>query len=67
MVVKNKQFQSSLLTPKTPPDGSSLQEILDVFLATLLPKDVLDVISTPFSGGKYGLTTTYVATVIYQG
>lgn len=66
MVIKNKQFEASLLKPLATPDGTSLQEQLDVFLATLPDKDVLDVISTPFSGGKYGLTTTYVATVIYR-
>lgn len=64
-MIKNKQFQTSTLLPTVPPNGTSLQEILDVFLGTLQPKDILDVITTPFSSGKYGLTTTYVATVIY--
>ena len=61
-----KNFQSSVLKPLPVPDGSSIEEQVNAFLATLDAKDVLDVISTPFSSGKYGLTTTYVATVVYR-
>ena len=66
MTIKNKQIEATRLLPLPTPDGTSLEEKLDAFLATLDPKDVLDVISTPFSSGKYGLTTTYVATVLYR-
>lgn len=67
MVLKNKQIEATRLTPVVPADGSSMEEKLNVFLATLDPKDVLDVLSTPFSSGKYGLTTSYIATVLYRG
>lgn len=66
MAIKNKQFQTEILQPLTPPDGSSLEEQVNTFLASLDPKDVLDVLTNPFSSGKYGLTTTYVATVVYK-
>lgn len=65
-MIKTKQFQSSMLKPLATPDGTSIEEQVNAFLLTLNPKDVLDVISTPFSSGKYGLTTTYVATVVYR-
>jgi hypothetical protein len=66
MMIKTKQFQANFLRPLATPDGSSLEEIVNTFLATLDAKDVLDVINTPFSGGKYGLITTYIATVVYR-
>lgn len=66
MAIKNKQFQATLLKPLSTPDGSSLEEQLNAFLATLDPKDVLDILTSPFSSGKYGFTTTYVATVVYR-
>lgn len=62
MILKTKQIESTRLT-----GVGSLEELLNAFLATLDPKDVLDVVPSPFSSGKYGLTTTYVASVLYRG
>jgi hypothetical protein len=66
-MIKTKTFQSSLLSPLSPtPDGSSLEELVNAFLATLDPKDVLDVLKESTSTGKYGLTTSHFGTVVYR-
>jgi hypothetical protein len=65
-MIKTKTFASALLSPLVVPDGSSLEELVNAFLATLDPKDVLDVLKESTSTGKYGLTTTHFGTVIYR-
>ena len=65
-IVKTKNFSASLFSPLPTPDGSSLEEIMNVFLATLAPKDVLDVLTETESTGKYGANTTHTGTVVYK-
>lgn len=64
--ITTKTFESDLFVPKATPDGTSLQEQLNVFTATLDEKDILDVIVHAFSSAKYGLSKTYTAVVIYK-
>lgn len=66
-MIKTKTFESHLLSPLATPDGSSLEELVNAFLATLEPKHVLDVLKESTSTGKYGLTTTHFGTVVYNG
>ena len=65
-MIKVKTFASALLSPLATPDGTSLEELLNVFLATLEPKNVLDVLKQSTSTGKYGMNTTHFGTVIYK-
>lgn len=65
MTVKTRIIEADIPTSLPTPDGSSLEEKLNVFLATLNSKDVLDVIQHSFSSAKYGLRKTYTATVVY--
>lgn len=67
VVVKTKNFESTTLTPATPADGTSLEELLNAFLATLKATDVLDVLKTSTSTGKYGMNTSHFGTVVYRG
>lgn len=64
-MVKTRMFQSNLQQPIVPGDGSSLQEQVNSFLATVDAKKLLDVVFETASTGKYGLTTTYFAQVVY--
>ena len=61
-----KTFDSVQLKPLVPPDGSSLEEQMNTFLATLDAKNVLDVLKESGSVGKYGLNTTHFGTIIYR-
>jgi hypothetical protein len=45
---------------------STLESDLNTFLATLDPKNVLDVIFTFSATSKYGMNTTYTALVVYK-
>lgn len=66
MVVKTKAFTSDTLTPATPtPDGSSLEEKVNVFLATLVTKDVRNVETYVTQGGRFGMNFGYNAVVTY--
>lgn len=64
-VVKIKTFESDVLSPLPIPDGTSLEEKVNTFLATLAPKDVLDTIQISFASAKYGVRKTYVGTTVY--
>ena len=64
--VKTKNFSSDLLSPKATPDGTSLEELVNTFLATLDPKDILDVMKQSSQTGKYGQNTTHFETVVYK-
>jgi hypothetical protein len=66
MVVKTKNFESVDLKPKSVPDGSSLEELVNVFLATLDQKNVLDVVQTSTVSGKYGVAEKHFAVVAYR-
>lgn len=65
-MVKTKMIDATILKPLPTPDGTSLEEQLNTFLATKKDKDVLDVLVDFESTGKYGMTTTYTATVVYR-
>lgn len=65
-MVKIKALSATLLAPLPAPDGSSLEEKTNTFLATLDPKDILDVLTESTSTGKYGLTTTHFSTIVYR-
>lgn len=67
LVIKTKNFTSTLLSPLATPDGTSLEELMNLFLSTQDPKNILDVKKESFSTGKYGLNTTHFGTVVYQG
>lgn len=66
MIIKTKMFESDLLLPLATPDGTSLEEQVNTFLATLPSKNVLDTIQHSFSSAKYGMARTYTATVVYK-
>lgn len=66
-VIKIKNFESALFKPATPtPDGSSIEEQVTAFLATIDPKNLVDVVTHTHTGGKLGLTTQFFATVTYK-
>lgn len=58
MKLKTKQIEATKLI--------DLETNVNTFLGTLDPKDVLDVTFSPFSSGKYGLTTTYIAAILFR-
>lgn len=64
--LKTRLFQSSLLAALPIPDGTSLEELVNTFLLTMDAKDVLDVLIDSDSTGKYGMTTTHFASVVYR-
>ena len=66
-VVKTKHFSSTLQKPLATPDGTSLEEQVNTFLATLSKTDILDVLFDFASTGKYGASTLYIAQVVYNG
>ena len=66
-IVKTKLFSAAIQQPLPTPDGSSLQELVNAFVATLATKDVLDILFETSAVGKYGLNTTYTAEVVYLG
>lgn len=66
MPMVTKSFVSDNLKPKTTPDGSSLEEQINTFLATLNPKDVLDVEITSALSGKYGQNEQHFGVVVYK-
>lgn len=65
-LIKTKMIESDRLEPLAVPDGTSLEEKINAFLATLDTKDVLDTIQHSFSSAKYGERKTYTATVVYR-
>lgn len=67
MAVKTKHFASTLQQPATPPDGTSLEERVNAFVATLNQKDILDILFDFSSTGKYGASKEYIAQVVYVG
>ena len=64
-VVKTKHFGSAYQRPRVPPDGTSLEEQMNVFLATLPFSNVMDV-QVSAVHGKSALLH-YIGLVIYQG
>lgn len=65
-ITKVKEFQSSLGQPLATPDGTSIEELVNAFLATLPQTKIQDVIRATTSTGKYGANVTYFATVVYS-
>lgn len=65
-MIKQKSFSSAFLHEKTPPDGTSLDEKVNVFLATVDPKDLKDVQITSQLSGKFGVNEMHFATILYQ-
>ena len=59
-------FESRLLVPIPTPDGSSIEELVNAFVATLDPKDVLETTMHSWASTKYGIVKTYTAGVVYQ-
>ena len=66
-IVKTKLFSAAIQQPLPTPDGSSLQELVNAFVATLATKDVLDILFETSAVGKYGLNTSYTSEVVYLG
>jgi hypothetical protein len=66
MTIKTKHFTSDTNVPATVPDGTSLEEQVNLFLGTLDPKNIIDVMFAFSQTGKYGSQTTYTATVVYK-
>ena len=64
-IVKTKHFGSTIQQPKTPPDGTSLEEQMNAFLATLPLSMVMDVQVSTVHGQSSPLH--YIGLVIYQG
>lgn len=64
--LKIKEFQSSLQSPAVIPDGTSIEELVNAFLATLPPTKISDVVRVTTQTGKYGTSTTYFATIVYK-
>lgn len=57
-----------MITTKTftSADLAALETELNAFLTPLDAKDILDVIYAFSSTGKYGMSTTYTAMVVYK-
>lgn len=66
MIIKSKHFESDLLSPKPTPDGSSLEELTNVFLATLVEKNIVDVQFGSAMAGHIGLSEKHFAHVLYK-
>ena len=66
MAILTKSFQASLRIPLPTPDGTSLDEQLNTFLGTLDTKNVVDVLVESHATGKYGISTTHFASVVYR-
>lgn len=66
MVMKTKTFEGVLLQPKSTPDGTSVEEMVNAFLATLDVKNVLDVTYTSALSGKFGVNEKHFAVVTYR-
>ena len=64
--VKIKEFQSALGSPLATPDGTSIEELVNAFIVSITPSNLLDVIRTTTQTGKYGTATTFFATVVYK-
>lgn len=67
VAAKTKLFLADTMSPMTPPDGSSLEEKVNTFLATLAPANVLDVQVSLSKGGRYGENFMFAASVLYKG
>jgi len=69
MAVKTltKTFLADTLQPATPATGASLEEIVNTFLKTLTPANVLDVQYSLAKTGKYGENYLFAAYVVYKG
>ncbi len=65
-MIKQKSFSSDLLAAKNVPDGTSLDEKVNVFLATIDEKKLKDVVITSQLSGKFGVNEQHFATVLYQ-
>lgn len=66
IIVKTKTFTSQILQPLPTPDGSSLEEIVNVFTASISSTNVLDIIFETKAVGKYGTATLHYAYVVYK-
>ena len=66
VVMKTKGFEGDYLMPKSPADGTSVEEQVNAFTATLDPKNILDVCFTSQLSGKYGFQEKHFALVVYK-
>lgn len=66
MQIKVKLFESDTQGPLPTPDGTSLEEKVNVFTATVPEKNILEIHTQAFSSAKYGTAKTYTATVVYK-
>ena len=65
MIIKIKSITAEILLPLATPDGSSLEEKVNVFLNTLDPKDVRNVETYVTQGGRFGMNMSYNAIITY--
>jgi len=63
-VLKTKFFRSETLSPKDPPDGTSLEELMNVFLASMPISSLADVTTEVTHGQSAKLV--YTGTVVFQ-
>lgn len=64
-VVVTRHFASTFNRPKAPPDGKSLEELMNAFLASLPLSAVMDVqTGAVLTDGSH---VTYWGVVVYQG
>lgn len=64
-MIVTKTFESERLVPLSTPDGTSLEEQVNLFLSTLPDKAVLDILVEAFSSQKYGTRKTFVAVIMF--
>jgi hypothetical protein len=65
VATKVKAFTSTLLRPLPVPNGMSLEEQINVFLATLLDKNVVTVVTSTAIGSQHG-TITHTGLVLFR-
>ena len=61
-----KLIVADMLQPEVPPNGNSLEERINTFLATVPVKDVMDVQVNLSKTGKYGENPVFSALVLYK-
>lgn len=61
-----KLIVADALQPEVPPNGSSLEERVNTFLATLDVKNVMDVQVNLSKTGKYGENPVFSALIMYK-
>lgn len=66
LIPKTKLFLADTMSPAVTPDGTSLEEKVNAFLATVPTTNVLDVQVSLSKGGKYGENYMFAASVLYK-